>query len=121
MSVIRYLLDENVTPVFRTELLKLQPRVVVWRVGDPGAPFRGMDDLAILRWCEENSFILITNNRKTMPRHLTSHLNEGRHVPGIFELNPDMSIGETIEELLLIWGASKPHEYQDLIIYLPLA
>jgi len=32
-----------------------------------------------------------------------------------------MSIGETIEELVLIWEASKLEEYQDLIIYLPFS
>ena len=31
-----------------------------------------------------------------------------------------MSIGETIEELLVIWGASNMEEYRDLLIYLPL-
>lgn len=121
MNEIRYLLDENVAPVFRTELLKLEPGIVAWKVGDPGAPPRGTDDPTILRWCEENFFILITNNRKTIPKHLAAHLDEGRHVPGIFELNPNMSMGETIEELLLIWGASNFQEYQDLIIYLPLS
>jgi hypothetical protein len=121
MSDIRYLLDENVTPVFRTQLLKLDPRIMVWKMGDPGAPPLGTDDQTILRWCEENSFILVTNNRKTIPQHLSTHLDEGRHVPGIFELNPNMSIGETIDELLLIWVASEPEEYQDLIIYLPLS
>ena len=56
-----------------------------------------------------------------MPQHLRDHLHEGRHVPGVFELNPDMGIGETIEELLLIWGAADMDEYRDLLIYLPLS
>lgn len=121
MRDIRYLLDENVTPVFRTELLKREPRLIVWKVGDPGAPSWGTDDPTILRWCEKNCFILVTNNRKTMPEHLSVHIEKGGHIPGIFELNPNMSIGETLDELLLIWGASDPQEYQDLVIYLPLS
>lgn len=121
MSDIRYLLDENVNPLFRAELLKREPNLVVWKVGDPGAPPRGTPDPAILQWCEENAFILVTNNRRSMPQHLRDHLHEGRHVPGVFELNPDMGIGETIEELLLIWGAADMDEYRDLLIYLPLS
>lgn len=54
-----------------------------------------------------------------MPPHLTDHVNQGRHVPGIFILNPNMGIGETIEELVLIAGTSDDDEYQD-IRYLPL-
>lgn len=121
MSDIRYLLDENVNPLSRAELLKREPNLVVWKVGDPGAPPRGTPDPAILQWCEENAFILVTNNRRSMPQHLRDHLHEGRHAPGVFELNPDMGIGETIEELLLIWGAADMDEYRDLLIYLPLS
>ena len=120
MSDIRYLLDENVDPLFRTELLRHEPTLVVWRIGDPGAPPTGTLDPDILLWCEENSFILVTNNRKSMPGHLQDHLAEGRHIPGIFELNPKVGIAETLQELLLIWGASDADEYQDLLIYLPL-
>lgn len=52
-----------------------------------------------------------------MPGHLLRHLEKGRHIPGILELNPNMSFAETLEEFILIWGASEPQEYQDLIIY----
>jgi hypothetical protein len=120
MKEIRYLLDENIDPIFRTELLRKEPQLLAWRIGDPGTPKSGTLDDKILIWCEENDFILVTNNRKTMPTHLSDHLAEGRHVPGILTLDPDMSIGEIIDELLLIWGASDASEYQDLILYLPL-
>jgi len=120
MSNIRYLLDENVDPLFRRELLKREPTLVIWNIGSPGAPSARTRDPDILRWCEENAFILVTNNRKSMPRHLRDHLAEDRHIPGIFELNPDMSIGATIEELLLIWAASLEDEYRDRIVYLPV-
>lgn len=34
MSQIRYLLDENVTSVYRTELVKIETMLIVWKVGD---------------------------------------------------------------------------------------
>ena len=121
MSHIRYLLDENVAPLYRKVLRKREPTLVVWKIGDPGVPPKGTLDPDLLCWCEEQEFLLITNNRKSMPDHLAAHIEAGRHIPGIIELNPKMSIGETIEELLLIWGASEPIEYQDMIVYLPLS
>jgi hypothetical protein len=108
MNEIRYLLDENVDPLFRAELLRREPELVVWRVGDPGAPPGETSDPVILEWCEENGFVLITNNRKSMSRHLQEHLDHGRHGAGILQLNPNMGVGETIDELLLIWNASTP-------------
>lgn len=121
MKEIRYLLDENVNPRLRVQLMKREPGLSIWRIGDPGTPPAGTLDPEILCWCEENSFILVTNNRKSMPVHLKEHLGQGRHVPGILELNRDMGMGETIDELLLIWGASNADEYRDLIVYLPLS
>jgi hypothetical protein len=120
MSVIRYLLDENVTPLFRSELLKREPTLVVWRVGFAGAPPKGTSDPDILRWCEEHGFILVTNNRKSMPIHLHEHLAEDRHVPGILILNDNMTIGATIEELWLIWAIAGQEEYRDRISFLPV-
>ena len=121
MSEIRYLLDENVDPAFRTALLQQDPTMIVWKIGDPGVPSAGTKDPEVLDWCEDNTFLLVTNNRKSMPEHLTDHLAKGRHIPGILELNPNLSFGETVEYLVLIWGASAPHEYQDLILYLPVS
>jgi len=120
MSQIRYLLDENVTSVYRTELVKIETMLIVWKVGDPGVPAKGTSDPDILCWCEEHGFLLVTNNRKSMPDHVAHHLQKGRHFPGIIELNPKMSVGETIDELLLIWGCSDMNEYQDKIVYLPI-
>jgi len=119
--MIRYLLDENVDPVYRSELLTREPELIVWRVGTLGAPPHATPDPEILYWCELNGFLLVTNNRRSMPRHLQDHLVKGRHVPGIIELNPNMSIGETIDELLLIWAASEENEFLDQIIYLPIS
>jgi len=85
------------------------------------APAFGVLDPDVLIWCEEHAFSLITNNRATMPMHLRNHLAAGRHVPGIFTLNPEMSIGETADELLLLWSAAESEEYVDQLNYLPVS
>jgi hypothetical protein len=120
MNVIKYLLDENVNLRLRKALERRKPDLIVWQVGDPGTPARQTSDPEILIWCEANGFTLVTNNRASMPVHLRDHLTAGRHVPGLFILNPDMTMGATLDELILIWGASKPGEYYDLLHHLPL-
>lgn len=117
---MRYLLDEHIDPILRREILRAAPALEVWIIGDPGAPPHGTLDPDILVWCEDNSFCLVTNNRKSMPRHLADHLGRGRHVPGIFVVGLTMTLGHLIDELVLIAGASDDNEYRDLMLYLPL-
>jgi hypothetical protein len=121
MSRFQYLLDEHVDPALQKALISRSPDITVWRLGDPGAPAPGTLDPDILIWCEKQAFSLITNNRASMPMHLRDHLAAGRQVPGIFTLNPEMSIGQTVEELLLIWSAAESEEYVDQLNYLPVS
>ena len=91
------------------------------QVATPDSPAKGTLDPDLLLWCEEHAFILVTNNRKTMPGHLQDHLASGHHIPGILIMNSKMTIGETIEELLLIWIASDEEEYHDRLEPLPVS
>lgn len=120
MSEIRYLIDENVDDALRKGLHLHYPDIVTWRIGDPDAPPFGTLDPDILIWCEERGFSLVTNNRDSMPVHLRDHLAAGRHIPGMFTINANMSIGDTIKELAIIWGASGSDEYADQMNYLPI-
>lgn len=101
--------------------MRQAPYLVVRMIGDPDAPPKGTLDPEILIWCEIYNFILVTNNRKSMPKHLADHLAEGHHIPGIFAIDPSKNIGETLTELIMIAGASFSGEYQDRIEYLPLS
>lgn len=93
MNKIRYLLDEHVSYHLRKAVKRHDSDIVVRRVGETGVPSVGTLDPDILLWCEANNFSLVTNNRKTMPGHLKDHLSDGNHAPGIFVLNPNLTMG----------------------------
>ncbi|MBW4608620.1 MAG: DUF5615 family PIN-like protein [Hassallia sp. WJT32-NPBG1] len=118
--MLKYLMDENVNPVYINQLRRRKPDLIIRAIGEPDTPLKGTLDPEILIWCEAHNFVLVTNNRTSMPVHLIDHINTGHHVPGIFILNPDMGIGETIEELILVSEASFEEEYQDQIVNLPI-
>jgi hypothetical protein len=117
--MIGFLLDEQLPKWWRRVILQEGLKAV--GIGDPGAPPLQSPDPLILEWCQANDFLLLTNNRSSMPKHLADHVSQGRHVPGILVVDPGMSITEVVEELLLIAGASLPSEYQDQIRFLPLS
>ena len=56
MSTVKYLLDEHVDPHLKRVLKTSWPDMVVWRVGDAGAPPLRSPDPDILNWCERNGF-----------------------------------------------------------------
>ena len=116
----RFLIDENLSPAYRTQLLRHEPSLTVLAVGDEGAPPKSTQDPDILVWCEQNQFSLITNNRESMPQHLADHLSAGNHVPGIFTIKRRVPMRLIIAELLFITGASDKDEYIDRITYIPL-
>lgn len=118
--ILKYLIDENVVSAYPKQLRRKASSLTVLVVGEPGAPPKGTLDPDILVWCEQHDFILVTNNRRSMPVHLIDHIEQGRHVPGIILLNPNLSIGQNIEELRFIALASFNREYQDRIVHLPL-
>lgn len=117
---LKYLLDENMNPLYKQQLLQRDPSLIVLAVGDYGTPPKGTLDPEILCWCEDNNFVLVTNNRTSMPVHLADHLAQNRHIPGIFILNLKLTIGQIIDELILIAYGSFEDEYQDLIVNLPV-
>jgi Domain of unknown function (DUF5615) len=117
---VRYLLDENLSPEWRNQLLYHRPDLIVWMIGDPLAPPQGTLDPAILEWCEEHRFLLVTNNRKSMPQHLADHLALNRSIPGIIALRKKSSMGDAISDLLLIAEVGVGEEFRDRIRYIPL-
>src|SRR5947207_2636961 len=95
-------------PVYRASLLRYDPSLTIWTVGDPGVPARGTPDPDILLWCEASDFVLVTNNRRSMPVHLAEHLSAGRHVPGILVLRHRATVSAVLESLQLIVTAASP-------------
>lgn len=124
--MLKYLLDEHIPPAYRAQILRRAERLVpsveleVWAIGDPDAPSKGTLDPEILSWCESHGFVLVTNNRRSMPVHLADHLNAGQNMPGIFTINPDVSIGQLIDELILIACTALEDEFANHITFLPI-
>ena len=118
---IKYLIDENVDPIYTLQLRKRNPDLTVRAVGELGTPSKSTLYPEILLWCEKYDFILVTNNRSSMPVHLADHIAKNQHIPGILILNADFSIGQNLEELILIAEFAFEEEYQDQIVFLPIS
>lgn len=117
--MIRFLFDEHLSPGYAVQLTTRRPGLVVRVVGQGEAPVKETTDSDILRWCEAHGFVLVTNNRKSMPRHLADHLTQGRHVPGILTIRLKVGFGRLIQELADIADNAADDDFVDRIIYIP--
>lgn len=120
MSRLRLLLDEHLSHAIQSQLLRLDAQIEILVMGQSFAPAIGVADSDILLWLEQTGYVLVTNNRRTMPDHLRAHYDAGHRIPGIFLLKRHARIGQVIEQLYLLWVASEDEEYMDRLLYLPM-
>lgn len=117
---VRFLLDENLTVDLRAAILNHEASIDVVRVGDKGAPPFGTPDPDILLYCERERRALVTDNRKTMPRHVRELEAAGHTHWGEFEVRHSrVPIGVIAQTLYEVWGASEADEWQGQLRWIP--
>lgn len=120
---IAFLLDENVPArvwrAIQRHNVSGEFPIDVVRIGEPADLSLSADDPAVLLWTEREGHILVTENRSTMPVHLTAHLQAGHRSPGVFLIRRGIGVPDLLEFLVLVAYASKPEEWQDRIEYVP--
>ena len=100
MSRLRFLLDEHLAHAIQSQLLRLDAEIEILVMGQPFAPPIGASDQDILLWLERTDYVLVTNNRRTMPDHIRAHYAAGHRLPGLFLLKRQARIGQVIEQAL---------------------
>jgi hypothetical protein len=120
MKRLRFLLDEHVSRAIQDQLLRLSPNIDILMVGQSGAPAKGTPDADLLQWIEQTDYVLVTNNRRTMPVHLQAHFEVGGHISGMLLLRRGASLGQVIENLFLLWETVEADEFQDGVLFIPL-
>jgi hypothetical protein len=79
----------------------------------------GVDDLGVLGIAAEAGRILVSHDRRTMPGQFMRFL-EARSSPGLIIASQELDIGAAIEDLLLIWEATKAEEWVGQLSFLPI-
>jgi hypothetical protein len=79
----------------------------------------GLSDPEVLREATRSGRILVSQDRGTMPGHFAAHLVHSSS-PGVILLRSRIQIVTAIEELILVWSATEPHEWKDRLVWIPL-
>jgi len=116
--MFRLLTDENFNGDVLRGLLLRRPDLDTVRVQDVG--LAGADDPDVLAWAADQNRIVLTHDRATMARFARERVAAGNSFPGMFVLNDRMSVGQAIEEILLIVECCEASEWTGVVAYLPL-
>src|SRR5215211_4931653 len=116
--MLRLLADENFNNDIVRGVRRRSPQVDIVRVQDVG--LASTDDTTLLAWAAEQRRVVLTHDLATMTRYSYDRVREGNTMPGLFEVGRHLSVGEAIEEIILIAECSLDDEWEGQVRYLPL-
>ncbi len=114
---LRFLADYDFNAEVVDGLLRREPSIDMKSGFEAG--LQGVPDPEVLERAADEGRVLLTHNRRTMPRHFAEFISR-RRSPGVFIIPQRIEIGAAIDELLMIWSASDSDEWINLILHLPL-
>lgn len=114
---IRFQADADLNAEIVAGVLRREPSIDFQTADE--AHLRGLLDPDVLALAAQENRILVTHDRRTMPRHFADYLLD-HSSPGVFIIAQNVSVRVAIEELLLIWTASESEEWRNLILEIPL-
>ena len=79
-----------------------------------------LDDEAVLRLAASQSRILVSHDKRTMPKALASLVASGGTSPGLLLVIPQNAlIRDVVEALILIWADDRANDWRDLVVKIP--
>lgn len=114
---IRFQADADLDEDIITGLRRREPSIDFQTALE--AQLTALPDLDVLARAASQGRILVSHDRRTMPRHFAEFI-VNRSSPGLLMVSQQTATGAAIEELLLIWTASEAEEWVNRIAVLPL-
>lgn len=115
---MRFLADENFNRDIVDGVRLRSPDSDLACAQDEG--LSGLPDPDVLACAAQHQRVILTHDRRTMPRYAAVRMQGGLRMPGLCVVPMTMSIAQAIEELSLIVDCSRPDDWDGLIRHLPL-
>ncbi len=83
------------------------------------AGLAGLKDPEVLSLAARDARILVTHDQATMARHFNEFVRSSES-PGLLIVPQHVAVQIVADDLILIWGATQPAEWQNRVFYLPI-
>ena len=114
---VRYQADADLNQIIVKATLRREPSVD-FRTA-VAAKLPGLEDYDVLTRAAAERRILVTHDRKTMPRHF-AELVLSEISAGVLIVPQKLRVAAAAEDLVLIWAATEAEEWINRILALPL-
>lgn len=114
---IRFQADADLNEDIVSGILRRAPEIDFKTASE--ASLAGIKDEMVLTIAANENRVLVTHDRKTMPRHFAEFI-DGNDSSGVFVISQHAPIATVIDDLILIWHIAEPEEFVNNIRTLPL-
>ena len=116
--MLRLLIDQDLDQVILRGLLLRVPNLDVITAYQAGLGDASDPDL--LAWAAEQTRIVVTHDRRTMPYHAADRIAKGESVAGVIIVSRRLPVSQVINDLEIIVSCSDMNEWKNVLKHLPL-
>jgi hypothetical protein len=114
---VRFQADADLNQIILLATIRREPAIDFQTAIMAGLP--GLDDMQVLGRAAKEGRVVVTHDRKTMPRHFSEFIAK-QSSPGLLVVPQYLSVAAVVEDLVLIWSATEAEEWVNRIGFLPL-
>ena len=115
--IVRFQADVNLNQIILLAARRREPGIDFQTAMEAG--LSGLNDPEVLARAAREGRILVTHDRKTMPRHFLAFISTPTSA-GVLIVPQHLQVAAAVDDLLLIWHASEAEEWINQIRSLPL-
>jgi hypothetical protein len=115
---VRFLADADLNKAIVRGVLRREPSLDFLTAHAAG--LRRMTDPEVLALAAEQRRVLVSRDVGTMPAHFRAFRNGGKESAGVLLVPQSLEVGTVVDEILLIWLASEPSEWENRLEWLPI-
>ena len=114
---VRFQADADLNQSIVLSVVRQEPSIDFRTATEAG--LEGLPDREVLTLAAAEGRVLVSHDRKTMPRHFGQFLMNSSS-PGVLLVPQYLPISRAVEELVLVWSVTEASEWINRIVWLPL-
>lgn len=115
---IRFQADNDLNRLIVAATLRREPSIDFQTA--QSAQLDSLDDETVLARAASEGRILVTHDKRTMPKYFAAFLAKGNRSPGVLLVIPqDVRLRTVADNLVLIWLDDRPDDWENALTIIP--